>query len=737
MKHKVVKISAIVVSAIALCLIVLALSVSSIVKNYIEKHSKEMIGRQILMSKLHLNIFTGTLEMDSLRMYEANSTKVFASIDTFYMELTIHKLLGSTFELSQIKVIRPYVDIIQKKDSFNFNDLLYKYEHRDTTPSSFPKAIILKNIFIKGGKIVYTDLQLHNTIKMNDLGVAIPEMRFGEGDTHAGIHLKIGENATVDSHLALNMKTNQYILGLQISNLPLSIFYPYAKEELNIAQLEGFINTNLNITGDMDHMMNFVVTGTASGKSFNITNKAGEELASAATAEVKIDSLLWNSSAYLLDYVHASGVHLNFIMRKTTTNYTNLLTPAAEDTTSPSQPMTVKIKDLHITNSQLTYTDQTLSVPFTLPVQQIDFQVANYDMNGTNTYKMQARFPEGGLMHFSWKGNMNNLANQDIMLNMRNISLRLFSPYVVQYTAYPITTGNFNFVSKNVIRRNNLNSSNLLDAFNANVGKKQHGVKPEYHIPMKLALYILKDKDGKIEFNVPVQGNIHDPKFSYTKIILKTLVNLMVKVAISPVRFLAGSLGLNPDKMEAIVMQPLQTDFTAQQYQQLNDLANMLKQKPDMLLTLTQYVDLKDMLPAYALFKTKSAYLKSQQKDSTQQQIHYSDIELVNNNDAGFVAYVDTLVKAKSNLPVNASIQDKVNALYAPDSIQAGAQRFLQRRNLFILHYMTTSYQVPEKSLIVRTVGQDTLNTYSSKAKYAIKMTLPGADNSVDTTNVK
>ncbi len=735
MKRKWVKIGVIILSVLAAVLLILALSISPIVKHYIEKNSKELIGRQVLMSSLHINIFTGSVEADSLRMYEATGNAVFASIDTFYIKITFHKLLGSTFELSEMKVIKPYVVILQNKDQFNFDDLMARFNKKDSTKSSFPKSIVLKNIFIKGGRIIYTDQQLHNTIKMNDLGVAIPELRFGQGNTNAGIHLKIGNNATVDSQLTLNMQTNQYQWDLQIGNLPINIFYPYAKEKLNIAKLDGFLNTNLHLNGDMAHMMNFVVTGTANMKSFNVTNSTGEELMSAATADAKINKIIWNSSTYLFDYLHASGVSLNFILKPTTNNYSGILKPEQpEDTTSSA--MTVKINDLHITNSQVTYTDKTLVAPFILPMRNVDFQATNFDMNGENNFKIKALFPEGGIAQLTWKGNFDDYSNQQIMLNMQNISLRLFTPYCLYYTAYPITTGNMNYISKNIIRQNNINSTNLIDIYKTNVGKKQAGLKPQYHVPMKLALYILKDKDGKIQLDVPVKGNIHDPKFSYSKIIIKTLVNLMVKIAVSPVRFLANSLGLNPNTMDAIMINPLQSDFTAEQYQQLNNLANMMKQKPDMLLSLTQYANLKTLLPDYMLYKTKEAYLLSQRKDTTLHHLRYSDVELVRNNDAGFEAYLDTLVKTKATIAPNASLQEKIAGLYVPDSIQASTQRLLQRRNLFLQNYMTTSLDVPAKNLVVKTADKAMLDSYTRKAMYKIEMTLPGADNTADTTQL-
>ena len=76
-----------------------------------------------------------------------------------------------------------------------------------------------------------------------------------------------------------------------------------------------------------------------------------------------------------------------------------------------------------------------------------------------------------------------------------------------------------------------------------------------------------------------MKGNINSPEFSYKKIIFKTLTNLLVKVAVSPIQFLAGSLGLSSDKLENLPFEATQNDFTPEQLTKINLLAEMLKSK--------------------------------------------------------------------------------------------------------------------------------------------------------------
>ena len=70
------------------------------------------------------------------------------------------------------------------------------------------------------------------------------------------------------------------------------------------------------------------------------------------------------------------------------------------------------------------------------------------------------------------------------------------------------------FASENKMSGWNIESKNTIDIYNIDVGDKDGNTDPEYMVPMKVGLYILKDKDDKIQFDVPVKGNVKDPEFA-------------------------------------------------------------------------------------------------------------------------------------------------------------------------------------------------------------------------------
>jgi outer membrane protein OmpA-like peptidoglycan-associated protein len=63
------------------------------------------------------------------------------------------------------------------------------------------------------------------------------------------------------------------------------------------------------------------------------------------------------------------------------------------------------------------------------------------------------------------------------------------------------------------------------------------------NLPVKLAVSLLKDKDGLIDLDLPIEGSLDDPKFRLGKVIWKVLGNLIAKAATAPFALLGKLLG--------------------------------------------------------------------------------------------------------------------------------------------------------------------------------------------------
>ena len=61
-------------------------------------------------------------------------------------------------------------------------------------------------------------------------------------------------------------------------------------------------------------------------------------------------------------------------------------------------------------------------------------------------------------------------------------------------------------------------------------------------VPIKLGIGLLKDANGVIDIDLPIEGRLDDPQFSVFGLVGKVLLNLLTKAVTAPV-FNDGKLG--------------------------------------------------------------------------------------------------------------------------------------------------------------------------------------------------
>lgn len=91
-----------------------------------------------------------------------------------------------------------------------------------------------------------------------------------------------------------------------------------------------------------------------------------------------------------------------------------------------------------------------------------------------------------------------------------------------------------------------------------------------------------------------------------------------MKVAVSPVNFLANSLGFSPEKLKNLPFEAVQNDFTPEQLTQINQLAEIIKAKPEMTLLLEQFVNVQQSKVQLADFYVKRNYYLQQHPEKSQ-----------------------------------------------------------------------------------------------------------------------
>jgi hypothetical protein len=112
-------------------------------------------------------------------------------------------------------------------------------------------------------------------------------------------------------------------------------------------------------------------------------------------------------------------------------------------------------------------------------------------------------------------------------------------------------------------------------------------------LPVKLGVSLLKNRDGEIDLDLPVSGELDDPEFSVGSIILEMIKNLLVKAATSPFGLLGAAFGGGGEELSALEFDYGRFEITPESQQKLDALVEALYDRPALNLEIEGHVDME------------------------------------------------------------------------------------------------------------------------------------------------
>lgn len=617
---KVLKILGITLGTVVGVLILLSLLAGPIAKSYIEKHSKELCHRVVKIDKLNLNLFRGVLKIKGFKMLEENEKEEFLTFDELKINISLMKLLAKEVKLTEVKLVKPEADIVQNGDRFNFTDIIDHFSSDDEKPKKENSkwSVLLRKISLENGHFAYKDAVKDSYVGMKDLSLAIPELYFGGKNSDADVHFEFENGGDFTLKMGYDLQVGKYKMDLNINNLGLEILKPYLLDMVKISDFAGNLTTTLKVEGSIEHILDLTVMGSLQLDKLVAKGMKDEHVASVEQVLVDINNIDLKNELYHLNNITILGLNVDYLMEPgystlalfsdTTQNDTiensyennevaqstdvevELDTNIVVETSQPSKANLI-IEHFEVKSSSINYTDKTLKQEFALPIRNINIVSSQFALNKKSSVQLSAIVGEGGILEALWNGKVSDFSTQDITLNIKDLRMCDFSPYCIHFTAHPILDGLLNFKSENSIVENILQSNNHLQMYNCKVDKKIKDFEPEFKIPLRAALYVLTDRKGRVDIELPVEGNIASPQFSFKKAIMKVLTNFLVKVATSPINFIINATEENQSIFSNMELPMETSEFSAADYAKLNDIMEFMKEKEQMNLNVAVVLD--------------------------------------------------------------------------------------------------------------------------------------------------
>ncbi|MFS0825888.1 DUF748 domain-containing protein [Pseudomonas phoenicis] len=303
-----------------------------------------------------------------------------------------------------------------------------------------------------------------------------------------------------------------------------------------------------------------------------------------------------HGDALSIDKVTLQQPYARFIINEDrTTNIDDLLIPqptGAQVASTPAQPakpadkpLGIRIGQIDIKDGSANFADLTLTPNFATAAQQLNGVVGTIDNRRSLPASVDIQGKVDRYAPVIIHGALNPfdpMDSLDIAASFRRVELTTLTPYSGKFAGYRIRKGRLNLDLHYVITQGRLQAENTVEVEQLQLGDRVDS--PDaVDLPIRLAVALLKDSQGKISLKLPVSGDLNNPQFSVMPIVWQTLRNLALRAVQSPFK-LIGSLvaGGQSQDLSTVAFAPGSSELADDARAALDKLAAGLKARPQL-----------------------------------------------------------------------------------------------------------------------------------------------------------
>ncbi|MDZ4324995.1 MAG: DUF748 domain-containing protein [Pseudomonas sp.] len=404
----------------------------------------------------------------------------------------------------------------------------------------------------------------------------------------------VGKQGKITADGEVNLAPVSARLNVQTKDIDLRVAQSYINPFIRLELRSGMLGSDLAVNLKSTEPLALSVTGRAQIDQLHTldTLKTRDFL---KWQQVVVEGLNYQHGDSLsIDRINLFQPYVRFMINDDrTTNVDDLLIPqppdsgaktaAAKPAASKDKPLGIHIGGVAINDGSANFADFSLTPNFATAVQQLNGQIGTIDSRQAKPATVDIKGKVDRYAPVTIKGSVNPfdpMASLDIATSFKRVELTTLTPYSGKFAGYRIRKGRLNLDLHYLITKGQLKAENKVVVEQLQLGEKVDS--PDaVSLPLKLAIALLKDVDGKISIELPVTGDLNNPQFSVMPIVWQTLRNLIVKAAAAPFKMIGGLVsGGGSEDLGTVSFAPGSSDLSKEAEGSLVKLSQALKERP-------------------------------------------------------------------------------------------------------------------------------------------------------------
>ncbi|MCO7570841.1 DUF748 domain-containing protein [Pseudomonas chlororaphis] len=463
------------------------------------------------------------------------------------------------------------------------------------TPSK-PWQVLLKDVELRNYQVHLADRKAKPAVAL-DVGPLNLDLKNFDSLNQSPFTLKLdtglGKQGKVTASGEVNLNPITAKLKVQTKDIDLRVAQSYISPFIRLELRSGMLGSDLAVDLKKVEPLAFSITGRAEV----------DQLHTLDTLKTR-DFVKWKQVVVEgLNYQHGDSLSISrinlmqpyarFIINDDrTTNIDDLLIPqpagggakpSGKSAPSSSKPLGIHIGEIAINDGSANFADLSLTPNFATAVQQLNGHVGTIDSRQAKPAEVDVKGKVDRYAPVTIKGSVNPfdpMAALDIATSFKRVELTTLTPYSGKFAGFRIRKGRLNLDLHYMITKGQLKAENKLVVEQLQLGEKVDS--PDaVDLPIRLAVALLKDTDGKISIELPISGDLNNPQFSVMPIVWQTLRNLVLRAAEAPFKFIGGLIsGGGSEDLSNVAFAPGSSELSKESESALTTLAKALKERP-------------------------------------------------------------------------------------------------------------------------------------------------------------
>jgi hypothetical protein len=547
-----------------------------------------------------LTLENGDVLVSSLSVKSSDPSETVLTVSSLSVKLAKASLHKQYLHLTLLKTSGGSILARQNQDgTINLLSLLKQPANPAPAPPAAavagqsPWTVKVDEIAVDQYKVALEDKKPAKPAKFNLSEISFNATNFStvsNAPLAVDVSMNLNEAGRLAARGAVRLQPPSADLAVDIVGMDLRPFQPYVEQQVKLAVGAGLFTLRGHVTYNSEKgspmaafqgvlgLTNFTTTDLIQFKDFVKLDGLAVTGIKAAFQPNQLD----------VQEVALSGLSASIIML--TNHQISLLAvlpqsaAAASNAPPPAAGLDfpVTLASLVIDKASFHFSDQSIEPNCLFDVQEFSGTVKGLSSQQDARAAVDIRGKVDDVSTFSVTGEINPLS-KDLTVNLaiecKNVNLTPFTPYMEKYAGYPMQRGKLLVDLHENIAHRQLAASNHVVLASLTLGAKNSSPDAT-KLPVKLGIALLKDRQGNIDLDVPLHGDLSDPKFRVMPIVWQVLDNLLEKAATAPFTLLGKLFGGGGEEMSYVDFQPGLAGIPPTEQTKLDKLSKALYERP-------------------------------------------------------------------------------------------------------------------------------------------------------------